>query len=669
MFPHKKLDWHTSRLEAQVRDSADDPERRHELARAYLSRALYHGGGESWCNKALAQARKVLSEDPSHLAALVTAGTALVGMGRPDAARKYLDEAARLDNERADLHLALGALYRSEGDRHMALRHLESACRLAPESWEAHLYLGRVLSERARELPEAKRLVERAQYHLVQALKRGPTQDLSAPLLRDLGLSCLQTGRYREAEKFFLRLREHERFRHVARYHLGMVAYHLGKYNNAIQHFRQHLQDRPDDARVHARTGMAFLQLGEHRRASEACNHALMLDPSNRLARYTLGCALLEEGNPTEAIRVFKEALQQHPDHQEAYLELARIRRAAGDSEWLQQALATEVRHVDHLPPGSGPDSPRAVTRHRISILLEQLRQLGSDTVPGILRCIDAAQDEAVRFQLWEAACTIAGSSMADDVAWALREPGQSYRVALARQAVAAAANIPEPVLTRGLAVQEDDLKRNAVDRHGPAADVSRHRMNVETERNEARAWQALLLLSIASRRSRSGRRLLETWAHVADPELAVAAQAGLAMYGDPKAVAELQARADVVRAGPRIRMLLEQVVPPRAKLPPRPVSDDADAHCSCCGRTARDAEHLMAGSDAVVCNVCVVDVGRKRRQLAAPDSATCSFCSKTHLETRGVYRKQGVDICSECLEFSLGLMEREEVDRFLHAY
>ena len=78
------------------------------------------------------------------------------------------------------------------------------------------------------------------------------------------------------------------------------------------------------------------------------------------------------------------------------------------------------------------------------------------------------------------------------------------------------------------------------------------------------------------------------------------------------------------------------------------------------------EATHLMAGSDAVICNICVVDVGRKRRQLRAPDDASCAFCSKTHLETRGVHRKQGVDICSECLEFSLGLMEREEVDRFL---
>ncbi|MCP4807245.1 MAG: tetratricopeptide repeat protein [Proteobacteria bacterium] len=669
MFPHKKLDWHTGRLEGQIRQTPDDPEIRHELARCYLSSGLYHGGGEALCNKALGQARKVLNDDPSHVGALVTAGTALVGMGRPDAGRKFLDEAIRLDAERADLHLALGALHRSEGDRHLALRHLESACRLSPDSWEAHLYLGRVLGERARELPEAGRLVERAQFHLVQALKLGPSQDLSAPLLRDLGLSCLQTGRFREAEKFFLRLREHDRFRHVARYHLGMVAYHLGKYNNAIQHFRQYLSDRPDDPRVHARMGMAYLQLSEHKRAREACNQALMLDPGSRLARYALGCSLLEEGNPAEALRVFKEALQENPDHMEAYLELTRTRRLSGDVPWLGQALAAEVRHYDRLPPGTSPGTPRHVTRHRVGVLLDQLRAVGPATTTHILDALPLVQDEGLRFQLWEAACSLSSSAIADDVAVALKQPDETFGIGLARNAVATAGGIPEPVLTRGLGVKEEDLKRAAVERAGPAADVGRHRQNVESLRREARAYQALLLLAIASRRSRSGRRLLETWASTADPELAVAAQTGLAMYGDPKAIAELQARADLRRAGPRIRMLLAGVVPPRAAVPPRAVSDTEDAHCSSCGRTSRDAAHLMAGTDAVICDVCVLDTGRKRRQSLAPDEAVCAFCGKTHLECKGVYRKSGVDICSDCLELSLGLMEREDVDRFLATY
>ena len=52
--------------------------------------------------------------------------------------------------------------------------------------------------------------------------------------------------------------------------------------------------------------------------------------------------------------------------------------------------------------------------------------------------------------------------------------------------ALAAAAALPEPVLTRGLTLEEEDLKRAAVDRHGPTSDVNTHRKNVETQRRGA---------------------------------------------------------------------------------------------------------------------------------------------------------------------------------------
>ena len=102
------------------------------------------------------------------------------------------------------------------------------------------------------------------------------------------------------------------------------------------------------------------------------------------------------------------------------------------------------------------------------------------------------------------------------------------------------------------------------------------------------------------------------------------------------------------------------------ASRPPRPVTDREDARCTACGRTTKECTHLMAGSEANICDVCVVEVGRNRQKLLAPDEATCQFCGKSHLESRGVYRHQNVDICNHCLELSLGLVEREEVDKFL---
>ena len=332
LFPHQKLDWIISRLGDRVESNPDDPTARIQLASAMVSRGLYHGGGERVCNDALAHVRKALADDPANVDGLVVAALALCGMERPRAASRYLDQAVRVDGELPHLRLAMGKMEGLRGEHGQAVRQLEAACRLAPEAWETHLELGRALMALARREGNPPRLVERAQYHLVQTLQREPATERTPEVIRDLGLVCMQTGRHREAERFFTRLKQHDRHRAQAHLHLGEVSYQLGKYNNAIQHLRQFLRMHPDNPDVLARVALCWFQLGEYGRAREACHKALMADPDHVEARYALGCALMEEGVSAEGMKVFREALKERPDHMPSYTEMVRARRAAGDT-------------------------------------------------------------------------------------------------------------------------------------------------------------------------------------------------------------------------------------------------------------------------------------------------------------------------------------------------
>ncbi|MEN9785176.1 MAG: hypothetical protein RLZZ299_440 [Pseudomonadota bacterium] len=668
MYPHQKLDWSAARLEARLAEVPDDVDARLELARIHLSRGLYHSAGDAACSQALQHARRILQDSATHAEALVIAGAALVGMDRPETSQRYLDEALRVDPDRADLHLAMGAMYRGLGDRHVALRHLEIACRLSPDSWEVHLLLGRTLTERARQVG-GRRLVERSQYHLVRALKLDPSPDMLAPLMRDLGINCLQTGRYAEAEKLFVRLREHPRYAAQARKHLGHVAFALGKFKNAISHYRHYLEAHGDDVNALTQVGMAYLQMDELDRAREFCNQALLLAPDHLPARHALGCTLLEEGQVTEALKLFKETLEDHPEDTASYVELVRTRRRAGDSQWLQRALAAEVGAFDRLPLTGGENAPRTFTRRRIAVLLDELRAIGPSSVPGVLESVDATDDEGLRFTLFDAACTMAANHVADEVGVRLREPGAHYGGALARAALASASFIPEPTLTAGLNVTMEDIQRMAVERRGNASDLAAHRRNVEHERDVARAYQALLLLAIATRRSRSARQLLDGW-NDADPELLVAVQAARVISGDEDAAKALLRRGQERGAAPLVERFLAMVTPPGGRGEPRAVTGGgADVHCSSCGRTGKECTHLMAGTRGVICDVCVGDIARNRRNIVAPDDAVCSLCGRTHFESRAVYRHQGVDVCADCLDLSMGLLEREEIDRFLASW
>jgi hypothetical protein len=91
-------------------------EARLELCRCFLSRGWIHEGGEPDCATALAMARRVLQDDPTSVTGLVVAGAALVGMDRPEAAEKYLNQAVAVEPDRADLNLALGALSAQLGE-------------------------------------------------------------------------------------------------------------------------------------------------------------------------------------------------------------------------------------------------------------------------------------------------------------------------------------------------------------------------------------------------------------------------------------------------------------------------------------------------------------------------------------------------------------------------
>lgn len=667
ILPHTKLDWTISKLEEKVTSQPEDLDARLELARCMLSRGWMHDGGESDCSSALQGARRVLQDDPTSVLGLVIAGAALVGMDRPEAADKYLGQAAGIEPDRPDLNLALGALATAMGDHGRAVRWYEVACRAASEAWETHLMLGQALMRLAK-TKDPRRPVERASYHFVRAMRLDPTPDQHPRLLRDMGVCCMLTGRTKEAQRFFIRLRENPDHAAVAKFHLGQVAYEAGKYNNAVQHFRAYLRERPDDCNVLARMAMAFFQMGDFNKARQACNQALLVDPAHLQARYALGCTLLEEGDTAEATKVFREALSDHPEHMPSYVEMVRSRRHTQDSSWLVGALQAEVGTFDRLPPGGAVDA-RGVTRQRIETILDELRDVGPSMLPTILSAIDRTQDEGLRFQLWEAACTMVLGAVADAASSRLREPSRHYGPGLGLEALSAAAVLPEPVLTAGLKLDESDLKKAAVDRHGPADDVSAHRDNIATERRRARAYQALLLLAIGVRRSTSGKSLLARWAVDADSDLAAAAWAGLAMYGEPIATAKLAATASESGANAQVQRFLSYVVPPTKAAGPQKVERADATRCTTCGRSSAEAGYLMSGSDAVVCDRCVIQIGQHRKSLQADERSNCTLCSRTHFEARGVYSYNGIDICSECLDLSLGQLEREEVDRFLAAW
>ena len=102
---------------------------------------------------------------------------------------------------------------------------------------------------------------------------------------------------------------------------------------------------------------MSWFKLGDLKRAKGECQRALQYDPNHLLARHTLGCILIKEGLYAEGLREFRENLHLNPEYIKSYRELVKLYKNAGDWDWLNKALLSEVSNYDRLPIGGVVDA------------------------------------------------------------------------------------------------------------------------------------------------------------------------------------------------------------------------------------------------------------------------------------------------------------------------
>lgn len=678
MFPHAKLDWNLTRLAREVEGTSADTEARLAFARAAISKARFHGDPAQWYSDALTQSRRVLHHEPGHPEAVLLAGLTLVLLDRAEAAERYLEEATHQLPDDARLQFAIGEKALLENDPVGARAAYEAMTHRSPDSWECHAVLGRLLARDALYAHATRREVEHAQYHLVRALQLGPSTQFRPGLLLDLARLCMRGGRDDDGARLLQLLATNPDHAAAARFHLGRIAARSGKHKKAILFFRQYLDlIGTEDAAAYVRIGASYLHLHEPTRAREACNRALAIDPAFLEARWVLGSALVAEGRGEDAIRVFRDLLEVAPDHEQAFAELVRMRTVEQDVRWLQQALRSETAVYDRLPLTSerraGARSPtvlvdpRASTRARIDVLIKGLGQVDEDVTHTVLACLDLTTDEGLRFHLWEGVLQLLAQVRARSVSKALQDAGTNYSPELGRDLMILSDQLGGSELVPALAIGEDDLRAAAVARHGPADDVLAHRGQVDAERRSARAWQALVLLSLSTSDAPDVRALLVRWASDADDELATAAKASLAMMGDAQAAEHIRLLAAENMMGHLATTMLTASSRPSGPVPARLVQDRDDLICATCGRRGTQVSHLLLGHGVAICNVCTTAIYERRSELETRETeVACALTGATVLDGGGIYVYQGVAIGDACIEQSVGHEERETVASYL---
>ena len=111
---------------------------------------------------------------------------------------------------------------------------------------------------------------------------------------------------------------------------LGVVLAEQGKFQEAIFHYSQALEVKPDHYKAHNNLGNALARLGRYEEAMNHYKESLRLRPDYAEAHSNLGNVLASQGKFQEAIYHYSEALRSEPDYVEAHINLANVLASQG---------------------------------------------------------------------------------------------------------------------------------------------------------------------------------------------------------------------------------------------------------------------------------------------------------------------------------------------------
>ena len=295
-------------------------------------------------------ANNALKVDPKLVEAQILLATAMAGLKDPAAATKELEQAMANAPGDARPYVSLGGINASLGHDKEAEAAFKKAIEIDATSIDARLALAlfywsaqRIADAEAaikgaieidRDNESANRLL--STFYLQQDRK----EDAETPLLRltnhkdplgTLSLADLyaRTGRASQARPLYEAVLGDKSIRSRAITRLATLDYTSGKETEALARLDAELKINAGDAQVLATKAQVLTRLHRLDEAVEAAKKAATLAPQSPIAQFTLGGVLQERGDANGAIAAFTEALKFNsrmvgPDLQLAALYLAR---------------------------------------------------------------------------------------------------------------------------------------------------------------------------------------------------------------------------------------------------------------------------------------------------------------------------------------------------------
>ncbi|MEM6732328.1 MAG: tetratricopeptide repeat protein [Myxococcota bacterium] len=135
------------------------------------------------------------------------------------------------------------------------------------------------------------------------------------------------------------------------------------RYDAAIEIYRVHLTNHPEDAEAHQQLGLTFLLAGRAERAVGALEKALAIDPDNGQMRIDYGMALLRAGKVAASAKTLESVTSDDPERADAWRLLAR-------ADATQKAWPRAIKHVDRALALQPEDVEALSLRCRLRVIV-----------------------------------------------------------------------------------------------------------------------------------------------------------------------------------------------------------------------------------------------------------------------------------------------------------
>jgi serine/threonine protein kinase/tetratricopeptide (TPR) repeat protein len=235
-----------------------------------------------------------------------------------DAAIEKYKDAVDLDPHYALAYARLGKAYlhlwglrRDPGALDLARANCERALELDPDQTDGHLVFAVILDETGNK--------QAASDEFAKVLGRDPS---NPDALLWQGQMYSRLNRWSDAEDLYLRAVD-KRPNFWGNYNeLGILYHKEGKFQQAIQAFREASVASPQNARPLSNLGLEYLQTGDLAAAKECLKKALSLAPDSDATLAFISAALRYQGKYTDALTYALKATRMNPGEDANWLEL-----------------------------------------------------------------------------------------------------------------------------------------------------------------------------------------------------------------------------------------------------------------------------------------------------------------------------------------------------------